>query len=150
MKIMSSNKKAFFNYEIFDRYEAGIVLNGDEVKSIRNNGVSINDAFAVITSGELTLINCHITAYSHAYSKADTSRRSRKLLMHKREIHKLIGEIARKGLTLIPLKIYFNARGYLKVELGLGKHKKAGDKKATLKERDIKRETLREARVKFK
>ncbi|MBM3886749.1 SsrA-binding protein SmpB [Candidatus Dependentiae bacterium] len=150
MKVISSNKKAYFNYEINDTFEAGIVLTGDEIKSIRANSINLSDAFAVVQRGELQLINCYIAPYRNAYSKADFSRRTRTLLMHKREITKLIGEIARKGLTLIPTKAYFNARGYIKVELGLAKHKKMGDKKETLKERDIKRETLRDIKVRLK
>ena len=150
MKQISSNKKAFFNYEIHDTFEAGVVLSGDEVKSIRTNSININDAFAVVQRGEIQLINCYIAPYSHAYAKDDVSRRSRTLLMHKKEITKLIGEIARKALTLIPLKAYFNDRGYVKIQLGLAKHKKSGDKKATLRERDIKRETERTMKIKLR
>ena len=144
MKVISSNRKAFFNYEILDRMEAGLVLRGDEVKSIRANNVNLNDAFAVIQRGEAQLINCYIAPYSHAYSKDDVSRRTRTLLLNRKEIIKLNSEIAKKHLTLIPLKIYFNDRGYLKVEIGLAKHKKMGDKKAILKDREIQRETSRE------
>jgi len=150
MKIISTNKKAFFNYEISSSFEAGIALTGDEVKSIRNSNVSLVDAFAVINQGEINLLNCYIAPYSHAYSKIDLSRRTRKLLLKRSEINRLIGDIARRGLTLIPLKIYFNDRGYVKVELGLAKHKKAINKKETLKERDIKRETQREMKIKLR
>lgn len=150
MKVISSNKKAFFNYEIQDTYEAGLVLTGDEVKSIRANSINISDAFAVVQRGEMQLINCYIAPYFNAYFKADVSRRTRGLLMHKKEISKIMGEVARKGLTLIPLKAYFNERGYVKLQLGLAKHKKSGDKKAVLKERDIKRETLREVKIRVK
>ncbi len=144
MKLITANKRAYHDYEIHETFEAGIALKGDEVKSIRNKNVLINDAFATVHDGVVMLINCHISAYSHAYSKVDTSRQSRPLLLHKREINRLIGAISRRGLTLIPLKLYFNDRGYLKVELGLAKHKNAVDKKQSLKERDIKRETARE------
>lgn len=150
MKVISSNKKAFFNYEIQDTFEAGLALTGDEVKSIRANSININDAFAVVQRGEVQLINCYIAPYANAYDKSDSSRRSRTLLLHKKEINKLIGEIARKALTLIPLKAYFNERGYVKIQLGLAKHKKSGDKKEALKERDIKRETLREMKIKLR
>ncbi len=146
MKIIATNKRAYHDYEILETMEAGIVLKGDEVKSIRAKNVSINDAYATIHQGVVTLINCHIAPYSHAYTKADTSRQSRKLLFHKREVNKLIGAIARKGLTLIPLKLYLNERGYVKLELGLAKTKKAADKKQVLKERDIKREAERSIR----
>ncbi len=148
--IIATNKKAFHDYTIEETYEAGIALRGDEVKSVRAKQVVIGDAFATVHNGELVLINCHITAYSHAYSKEDKSRQTRKLLLNRKEIVRIIGAISRKGLTVIPLKMYINDRGYVKVELGLAKHKKAIDKKATLRERDIKRETLREAKVTYR
>ncbi len=144
MKIISTNKKAFHNYEISQTYEAGIALTGDEVKSLRQGNVSLVDSFATLHEGEITLLNLYIAPYSHAYSKVDKTRRTRKLLLHKREIHKLVGEVSKKGMTLVPLKIYFNAKGYVKVEIGVGKHKKAHSKKEELKERDIRRETERE------
>lgn len=144
MKIIATNKKAFHDYEIIETFEAGIVLKGDEVKSIRNKNISINEAFATIHGSELFLLNCQVVPYSHAYSKQDTSRQTRKLLVHRKELNKLIGTIARKGLTLLPLKVYINARGLIKIELGLAKHRKAHDKRQLLKERDIARETARE------
>lgn len=149
MKIITKNKKAYHDYEIKETIEAGMVLTGDEVKSIRAGHVSLGESFAHIRDGSLLLINCYIAPYSHAYGKhKDTSRRNRVLLIHKRERNKLVGTIARKGLTLIPLKIYFNARGYIKIELGLAKHKAARSKKKELRERDIKRQTEREIRSK--
>jgi SsrA-binding protein len=144
MKVISLNKKAFHNYEISQTYEAGIALTGDEVKSLRQGNVSLVDSFATIHEGEITLLNLYIAPYSHAYSKVDKTRRTRKLLLHKREIYKLVGEVSKKGMTLVPLKIYFNEKGYVKVEIGIGKHKKAHSKKQELKERDIRRETERE------
>ncbi len=144
MKIITTNKKAYFDYNIKDTLEAGISLTGDEVKSIRNKQVSISDSFATIHEGQVTLINCYIAPYSHAFLKRDTSRRTRILLLNRREINKLIGDISRKGLTIIPLKMYFNKRGIIKIELGIAKHKKTRDKKQSIKERDIKRETERE------
>jgi len=149
MKIITTNKRAYHDYEILETMQAGIVLIGDEVKSIRAKNVSLNDAFATIHDGQLTLLNCHIAAYSHAFSKNDSTRKSRILLMNKREINKLVGAISRKGLTLIPLKLYLNDRGYVKLELGLAKHKKKIDKKQELKERDIKRETQRETKFRL-
>jgi SsrA-binding protein len=147
MKLITKNKRAFFDYEILDTYEAGIALTGDEVKSLRRGQVSLNDSFGNVRDGEIVLMNCHIAPYSHAYVKDDkTTRRNRTLLLNKREINKIIGEISRKGLTLLPLKLYFNARGFVKVELGIGKHKKLINKKEQIKERDIKRETDREIR----
>lgn len=149
MKIIAKNKKAFFDYDIKETIEAGIVLTGDEVKSIRAGNVNLLDSFATIYQGEVNLLNCSIAPYSHAYQKGDTSRRTRKLLLHRRQINKLIGAIAQKGLTLIPLKLYLNERGLVKVELGLAKHKKAVEKKQAIKERDIQRETSRELRGKM-
>ena len=149
MKIITTNKRAFFDYEITDTVEAGIVLRGDEVKSIRNKGISINDAFATVNRGSIQLLNCYIAPYSHAYDKNDTTRQTRQLLLHKKEVNKLIGILAKKGLTLIPLKLYFNDRGYVKLELGLAKSKKLYDKKQSIKERDIKRETAQIAKVRF-
>lgn len=150
MKIITTNKKAFFNYSMHDSLEAGIALTGDEVKSIRANNINIGDAFATVHNGEIQLLNCYIGPYSHAYNKTDTSRRSRTLLLKRKEINRLVGDLSRKGLTLIPLKVYFNIRGYVKIELGLAKHKKAVDKKDSLKERDIKRETAREMKIKIR
>lgn len=144
MKLITKNKRAFFDYEILDTLEAGIVLTGNEVKSIRRGTVSLSDAFAVVHEGEINLINCYIAPYSHAYSKEDTSRRTRKLLLHRKEIDRLIGDISRKGYTIVPLKMYFSARSHIKIELGIAKHKKSVDKKRQLKERDLKRETARE------
>lgn len=150
MKTITTNKKAFFDYEIIDTIEAGIVLTGNEVKSIRANNISLVDAFATMHNNELNLLNCYIGQYSHAYDKKDTSRRTRTLLLKRKEINRLIGDLSRKGLTLLPLKVYFNARGYIKIELGLAKHKKAVDKKQSLKERDIKRETERSLKIRLK
>lgn len=145
MKIITQNKKARFDYEILDTLEVGIVLTGDEVKSLRAGHVNLTGSFATVNRGELFLINCHITPYEQAYDKKDElSTRSRKLLLHKRELNKLIGSISQKGITVVPLKLYFNARSKIKAELGLCKHKKAAGKKQALQERDIKRDTARE------
>jgi len=146
MKVIAENRKAFFDYEILDRLEAGIVLRGDEVKAIRAGQVSLVGSFAAITNGQLFLLNCNISPYSHAYQKDDDRTRSRKLLVHKKELNKLIGDISRKGITVIPLKLYLNDRGLIKVDLGIAKHKKAVNKKESIKERDIKRQAAREIR----
>jgi SsrA-binding protein len=144
MKIITINKKALHDYKIYEKIEAGIVLTGDEVKSLRQGNVSLKESFATIHEGEITLLNAYIAPYSHAYSKEkDSSRRTRKLLLHKREINKLIGTISKKGLTLIPLKMYFK-KSLVKIEIGLAKHKKAHSKKRELREKDIRRETERE------
>lgn len=145
MKIFAQNKKARHDYEVLDRLEAGLVLTGDEVKSVKAGRASLIGSFATIHKGELFLTNCHIPAYEQAYRKVeDETRRSRKLLVHKRELSRLVGAISRKGITVVPLKLYAARRGIIKVELGLAKHKKTPSKKAALKERDIRRETLRE------
>ena len=149
MKIIATNKKAFHDYEILEKIEAGIVLVGDEVKSMRGGHVSINEAFALIRDGVVMLMNAHVAPYSHAFSKQDISRRNRNLLLHKRQVIKLVGTIARKGLTLIPLRMYFNERGYIKIELGLAKHKSAQGKKKELRERDIRREAERETKTRI-
>jgi SsrA-binding protein len=145
MKIVVQNKKATFNYTILEKMEAGIVLTGDEVKSLRASHGSLVSAFAHFQKGELFLVNCSITPYEKAYiKKKDDADRRRKLLLKKRELMRLLGDISRKGITIVPLKIYFNDRGIAKVELGLAVHKKAVDKKQELKERDIARQTRRE------
>ncbi|MBD3272795.1 SsrA-binding protein SmpB [Candidatus Dependentiae bacterium] len=150
MKIITKNKKAFHNYDIKDTLEAGIVLTGDEVKSLRQGNVSLADAYATIHGNEINLINCYIAPYSHAYSKdEDKTRKSRKLLLHRKEINKLIGEVSRKGMTLVPLKMYFSNKGLVKIELGIAKHKKAVSKKRELKEKDILRSTRRETKYKI-
>lgn len=145
MKIVAQNKKAYHDYEILDTIEAGIVLTGGEVKSLRAGHVSLIGAFATFHRGELFLINCRISPYEKAYVKDESlATRRRKLLLHKRQLDRLIGDVSRKGITIVPLRIYFNKRSKAKVELGIGKHKKAPSKKKELKERDIKRQTRRE------
>lgn len=145
MKIIAQNKKALFDYTVLDRIETGIVLTGDEVKALRAGHLNLTGSFATIHDGELVLTNAHITPYSHAYTKAEEhARRSRKLLVHKKELQQLVGQISKKGVTLIPLKVYFNEKGKVKVDLGLCKHKKAHDQRREIKERDIQRETQRE------
>jgi len=151
MKLITKNKKAFYDYEILDIIEAGIVLTGNEVKSLRAGHVNLTGAFATVHDGELFLINCHITPYEKAYRhKEEDAKRSRKLLVHKKELNRLVGEISQKGITVVPLKLYFNKKNLVKVELGLAKHKKAAGKKQALKERDIKRQTARELKDVYK
>ncbi len=151
MKIISQNKKALFDYDISDRLEAGIVLTGDEVKSLREGHVSLVGSFATIHGGELFLINCNITPYERAYIKSDEkATRSRKLLLHRKELDRLIGDISKKGVTLVPLKLYFNNKNMIKVEIGIGKHKKAAGKKQAIKERDIDRQARREIKDVYK
>lgn len=150
MKIIAQNKKAFHDYTIMDRIEVGIILTGDEVKALRAGHLSLIGSFATIHDNELYLLNAHITPYSHAYTKSEeASRRSRKLLIHRRELARIAGDVSRKGITIVPLKMYFNDKGKVKVELGIAKHKKAHGIKQELKERDIERETRRELRGKY-
>ena len=146
MKLIAQNKKAFHDYDIQEKLEAGIVLTGDEVKSIRSGKVSMKGSYATIHDGEFYMINCHISPYDKAFSKGDEqfATRRRKLLVHKRELDRLIGDISRKGVTAIPLRMYFSSKGKVKVEIGIGKHKKATGKKQALKERDLDRQTRRE------
>lgn len=149
MKIIAQNKKAFHDYDILEKIEAGIVLTGDEVKSLRANQVSMVGSFATIRNGEMTLVNCRIAPYEKAYQKnEEDAERTRILLLHKRQILKLVGEIAQKGITVVPLMFYLNDKSKIKVQLGIARHKKAPSKKKELKERDIKRETTRALRDK--
>ncbi|OGV54754.1 MAG: SsrA-binding protein [Lentisphaerae bacterium GWF2_44_16] len=148
MKIIAQNKKALFDYEVLERIEAGIALSGDEVKSLRKGGGNLVGAFAVARGRTIWLLNAYIAPYSHAFQKMSEqeARKSRQLLLKRREINKLIGGISQKGYTLVPIKLYLNERGYVKVDLGVCKHKKAYKKKEELRERDIQRETQRELR----
>jgi SsrA-binding protein len=150
MKIHAQNKKAFHDYDILDHIEVGIVLTGDEVKSIRAGHVSLIGSYATLHKGELYLTNCTITPYAKAYQKRDDlATRSRKLLLHARELEKIIGDISKKGITLIPLKVYSNERNIIKLDLGICKHKKAASRKQEIKERDIQRETARAIRKRY-
>jgi SsrA-binding protein len=143
IKIITDNRKARFQYEILDTYEAGISLTGTEVKSIREGRVNIRDAYGLIRGGEVWLLNAHISPYqaSGQYFNHDP-KRTRKLLLKRREISKLVGKLEQQGLTLVPLKMYFK-RGWIKVSLGLGKGKKLYDKRETLKARQSKRDIER-------
>ncbi len=142
-KIVCTNRRANHEYFILDRYEAGIVLEGSEVKSLRLGNVNLSDAFCMMQSGELYIKNMHIAIYdkSGAFNTKD-SRRDRKLLLHKQEILKISAKINQKGLTLVPLKIYFN-QSLIKVELGVCQGKHTYDKKRTIMEKDIMREKER-------
>lgn len=145
MNIIAKNKKAFFDYEIFNKIEAGIVLTGDEVKMLRAKHGSLVGAFAVVKENELYLINCNIPVYTNAFNKDDKAAlRSRKLLLHRKQLNKIIGDVSAKGITLVPTLLYFNAKNMVKVEIGLAKHRKAHGQKELLKERDIARDTRRE------
>ena len=146
-KIVSKNKKAFHDYHIDQTFEAGMVLNGPEVKSMRAGKANLRDGYAQLKDGEIFLYNVHISPYSHAATHLSIEPlRMRKLLMHRREIRKLIGKLHEKGVALIPLKIYFIANGKAKVELALARGKKLYDKRAALKEKESDREVARTMR----
>jgi len=147
IKIIAKNKKAFHDYHIDAKYEAGMVLSGPEVKSLRAGKVNLRDGYANINSrGEMMLHNVHISFYSFATHNPNEPMRVRKLLLHKREIKKLIGKLKEKGLALIPLKIYFKENGKAKVELGLARGKRQYDKRASLREKQTNRELQRAMR----
>ncbi len=142
-KPVAVNRKARHDYFIDDEFEAGIVLQGTEVKSIREGRVSFKDAYADIKNGEIILKNLHISPYSHAHYDNHEPMRTRKLLLHKREIGKLSAKVNERGYTLVPLKIYFKG-SHIKILLGLAKGKKLFDKRETIKQKDIKRDLDRE------
>jgi len=137
---VAENRKARFNYFIDETFEAGIVLTGTEVKSLRTGKANIGDAYASAETGELYLINSYISEYEQGNRFNHEPRRPRKLLMHRRQIGKLLGQLKKGGSTLVPLRLYFNDRGIAKVELGLARGKKLHDKRETEKERDWQRE----------
>ena len=135
-KLIADNKKARYNYFIEEEIECGIVLEGSEVKSMRNGRVSILESYANIEQQQLWLINCHIPNYENAKTFNHVERRRRKLLVKKRELLKLIKNKGREGMTLVPLKLYFNEAGIAKILIGIGKGKKIVDKRETEKKRD--------------
>ena len=140
IKVVAENRKARFNYAIEDTIEAGISLTGTEVKSIRGGKSTIAESYADPRAGEIWLVNANIPEYLQANRFNHEPRRPRKLLLHKRQINKLIGAVEREGMTLIPLKLYFNEQGRAKLELALAKGKKLHDKRETEKKRDWGRE----------
>ena len=144
-KVVATNRKAFYNFSILETYEAGLVLRGTEVKSLRESHVNFKDCYASIDRGEAWLIGCHISPYHHGSDANHDPERTRKLLLHQREIKRLVGKVAERGLTIVPLRLYFKG-GRAKVELGLARGKKLHDKRATIRERDERRELAKEAR----
>jgi len=144
VKVVCQNKKAFHDYHIDATYEAGMVLSGPEVKSLRAGKANLRDGYVKIDRGEVLLYNVHISLYTFATHNPNDPLRVRKLLLHQREIRKLIGKMNEKGLALIPLKIYFKENGRAKVELGLARGKREYDKRASLKEQQSNREIQRE------
>ena len=142
-KTVAENRRARFDYHIDDTFEAGIMLTGTEVKSLRFGEGSIAESYAEIRNGECWLVNSNVPEFSHGNRFNHEPKRPRKLLLHEREIDKLQGQVERKGMTLVPLSIYFNSRGRAKVELALAKGKNTADKRQTIKERDWKLEQAR-------
>lgn len=136
------NKKALFNYELLEKYEAGIVLLGTEVKALRERAVNMSDSYASFKNGELFIVNMHISPYNFGNRNNHEPLRERKLLMKKREIKRLFGKVKEQGLTLIPISLYFS-KGKIKVELALAKGKKLHDKRETLKRKTLDREMER-------
>lgn len=150
-KLIATNRKARHYYEWERSYEAGLVLTGPEVKSLRQGRANIDDAYAVASGGELYLINMHISPYAEAgRNNPKDPTRPRKLLLHRNEIKRLIGSVTQKGYTIIPLRLYFNNRGYVKVEIALARGKKEYDRREDIKRRDLQREIRREFKGKIK
>lgn len=143
VKTVAENRRARFDYFIEQTYEAGLVLTGTEVKSLRFGEGSIAEAYAEIKSDAVWLVNANIPEFSHGNRFNHEPKRPRKLLLNERQINKLHGAVAREGMTLVPLSVYFNSKGRAKVELALAKGKKTHDKRETIKERDWKREQSR-------
>ncbi len=143
MKVLTDNRKAYFEYFILDKFEAGVVLQGTEVKAAKQGKINLKDSYANIKDGEILLFNAHISPYNHGNIYNHEPTRTRKLLLHRSEIDKITGKIKEKGLTLIPIKVYVN-KGLIKIELGLCKGKNVRDKREDIKKRDIEREQRRE------
>lgn len=146
-RTITVNRKARHDYFVEETIEAGLALTGSEVKSLRDGRANLKDSFARIDRGEAVLVNAHISPYEAAARDGHEPTRSRKLLLHRQQIDRLAGKVKEKGLTLIPLRLYFNARGRAKVELGLARGKRQYDKRQTIKEREARRETERALRT---
>jgi SsrA-binding protein len=144
-RAIATNRRARHEYSILETFEAGLALRGTEVKSLRAGLVNFKDSYATVRNGEVWLLGCHINPYSHGTDANHDPERDRKLLLHAKEISRLTGKVAERGLTLVPLRLYFKA-GRAKLELGLGRGKKLHDKRSTLREREVKREMDRAAR----
>ena len=144
-KLIATNRKARHEFEILETYEAGLCLKGTEVKSLRDGQVNFKDSYASVHNQEVWLVGCHIAPYHHGSDANHDPDRSRKLLLHRREIARLIGKVAERGLTLVPLRLYFK-EGRAKLELGLARGRKLHDKRQAIRERDERREMAKEAR----
>ncbi len=147
-KVVAENRKARHNYFIEETFEAGLALQGTEVKALRAGEGSIAESYAEVKDGQVRLVNANIPEFSHGNRNNHEPKRPRKLLLHEREINKMLGAVERKGMTLVPLSVYFNSRGRAKIELALAKGKQAHDKRATTKDRDWKRDKARLMREK--
>ena len=143
MKIVSNNKKAYHDYFILDTYEAGIELKGTEIKSVRQNQVNLKDSFVRVKNNEVFVENMHISPYDHGNIFNHDPKRTRKLLLHKKEILKITNKIKEGGLTVVPTKLYFNKSSKVKLEIAIAKGKKLYDKRNDLKEKDAKRDIER-------
>ncbi len=139
-KLIVKNKRAGFEYSFLEKYSAGIVLTGTEIKSIRDGKVNFVDSFCVIHEGEIFVKNMHISQYTEGSYNNHEPKRTRKLLLKKREIKKLAGKMKEKGLTIVPISIFINERGFAKMDIALAKGKKTYDKRVDLKEKDIRRQ----------
>lgn len=147
-RVVAENRRARFDYSIEDKFEAGLALQGTEVKALRAGQATIAESYAEVRDGEVWLVNANIPEYSHGNRQNHEPKRPRKLLLHTREINRLFGAVERKGMTLVPLSIYFNKQGRAKVELALAKGKQAHDKRQSVKDRDWKRDKARLMREK--
>jgi SsrA-binding protein len=138
---IAENRKARFDFEILETFEAGMALKGTEVKAIREGGVNLRDSFCRLEGGEAFLFNAHIGQYSHGGSASHDPVRSRKLLLHREELNKLLGKTTTKGLTIVPLRMFFSKKGRIKITIALAKGKKQFDKRETIRRREQQRET---------
>ena len=145
-RIVATNRKAYHEYHILDKYETGIELLGSEVKSLREGNTNLKEAYIVIRKEQAWVLGIHISPYSHTGFEGHEPVRERRLLLHKREIEKIKISLEQKGLTAVPLQMYFNPNGWAKLEIGIAKGKKIYDKRKAIRERDIQREAEREIR----
>lgn len=142
MKVVCQNRKAYHDYHIEETLEAGVVLSGTEIKSLREGKANVKDSYVIIKDNEIFLLNCHISPYSHGNIMNHDPIRTRKLLLHRKEINRLRGKTAMRGFTLIPLKIYFKGP-FVKIEIALARGKKLFEKRETIKEKEVRREIAR-------
>ena len=145
---LAKNRKAYYDYEIIDKFEAGIILNGPEIKSIRNNQANISDAHCIYIDNEMWVKNLHIDEYSNSGYKNHEPKRARKLLLNKIELSKIEAKVNEKGMSVIPLRLFSNEKGKIKLEISLAKGKKNFDKRESIKEKDIKRDIQRLTKLK--